>query len=69
MRESYEKVQTQKLTDDGSAKIFEPDFPPIGDCYFNTYIPKGSNVKIKYNVDICVNNAYVGGTYVTKDLF
>ena len=63
------EVETQKLTDDGSAKIFEPDFPPIGDCYFNTYIPKGSNVKIKYNVDLCVNNAYVGGTYVTKDLF
>ena len=63
------EVETQKLTDDGSAKIFETDFPPIGDCYFNTYIPKGSNVKIKYNVDLCVNNAYVGGTYVTKDLF
>lgn len=69
MRGLYEKVQTQKLTDDGSAKIFETDFPPIGDCYFNTYIPKDSNVKIKYNVDLCVNNAYVGGTYVTKDLF
>lgn len=40
-----------------------------GDCYFNTYIPKDSNVKIKYNIDLCVNNVYVGGTYVTKDLF
>ena len=62
-------IETQKLINDGSPKLFSPDFPPIGDCNFSTYIPENSNIKIKYNINLSVNNAYVGGTYDTKELF